>query len=67
MECIVDTKMVSHGVTHARWLGAPPPLYCGDRSTGYWDHVAGLERNDPPFSNLAGRNDVRGCCWVSVS
>ena len=67
MECIVDTKMVSHGVTHARWLGAPPPLYCGDRSTGYWDHVAGLERNDPPFSNLAGRNDVRGCCWVSDS
>ena len=63
MECAVDTKMVVEGVTHARWLGAPPPMYCGDRSTGYWDHVAGLERQEPPFENAAGRSDIRGCCW----
>jgi hypothetical protein len=63
MECAVDTKMVVQGVTHARWLGAPPPMYCGDRSTGYWDHVAGLERQEPPFANEAGRSDIRGCCW----
>lgn len=63
MECAVDTKMVVEGVTHARWLGAPPPMYCGDRSTGYWDHVAGLERQEPPFENAAGRSSVRGCCW----
>lgn len=63
MECAVDTTMVVEGVTHARWLGAPPPMYCGDRSTGYWDHVAGLERQEPPFENAAGRSDIRGCCW----
>jgi hypothetical protein len=63
MECVVDTKMVVQGVTHARWLGAPPPMYCGDRLTGYWDHVAGLERQNPPFANGAGRSDIRGCCW----
>ena len=63
MECFADTKMVVQGVTHARWLGAPPPMYCGDRSTGYWDHVASLERQDPPYPNAAGRSDIRGCCW----
>lgn len=34
-----------------------------DKSTGYWDHVTGLERNDKPFKSAAGRSDVRGCCW----
>jgi len=62
-ECEVDSSMEMYGVTHARWIGAPPPLYCGDKSTGYWDHFKGLEINDPPFANLAGRADVRGCCW----
>jgi len=60
MECEVDPTMEVYGVTRARWLGAPPPLYCADRSTGYWDHIIGFEENDPPFANSAGRNDVRG-------
>ena len=38
MECEVDPTMEVHGATHARWFGAPPPMYCGDRSVGYWDH-----------------------------
>lgn len=59
-ECEVDSSMEMYGVTHARWIGAPPPLYCGDKSTGYWDHFRGLEINEPPFANSAGRVDVRG-------
>lgn len=60
MECEVDPKMEVQGVTHARWVGAPPPMYCGDRSVGYWDHISGLEENDPPFKNAADRSDVKG-------
>eukprot|EP00804_Cyclotella_cryptica_P021002 CCRYP_009303-RD/>CCRYP_009303-RD protein AED:0.09 eAED:0.09 QI:102/0.93/0.93/1/0.8/0.62/16/340/1751 len=63
LECEVDPKMEIYGVTHASWIGAPQPFYCGDKSTGYWDHVTGLERNEKPFKNAAGRSDVRGCCW----
>jgi len=28
-ECEVDEKMEIFGVTHASWIGAPQPLYCG--------------------------------------
>ena len=63
MECMVDPMMEIHGVTHARWVGAPPPLYCGDRNVGYWDHFTGLEEHNPPFKNRQGRSDIRGCCW----
>ena len=63
MECQVDPTMEIRGVTHARWVGAPPPLYCGDRSVGYWDHITGLEEHDPPYKNKRGRTDIKGCCW----
>ncbi len=63
MECEVDLDMEIHGVTYARWVGAPPPMYCGNRQVGYWDHRTGLEENEPPFKNKAGRSDVKGCCW----
>ena len=59
----MDPTLEIHGVTNAWWIGAPPPMYCGDKVTGYWDHVTGLEQNSPPFENIAGRSDVRGCCW----
>lgn len=29
IECEVDEKMEIYGVTHASWIGAPQPLYCG--------------------------------------
>ena len=29
LECDVDDKMEIHGVTHASWIGAPRPMYCG--------------------------------------
>lgn len=63
MECPVDPKMEVRGVTHARWVGAPPPMYCGDRNVGYWDHITGLEEHEPPFKNRKGRSDIKGCCW----
>lgn len=63
MECEVDPTMEIRGVTHGRWVGAPPPMYCGDRSVGYWDHLTGLEEHDPPFKNKSGRSDIKGCCW----
>jgi len=41
MECEVDTNMSIKAVTHAKWWGAPGPLFCGPKSqyphTGYWD------------------------------
>ena len=63
LECEVDTSMEIQGVTHASWVGAPPPLYCGDRTAGYWDHITGLEQNEIPYLNSGGRSDVKGCCW----
>ena len=63
LECEVDEDMEINGVTNARWLGAPPPMACGNRQVGYWDHTTGLEENDIPFMNKGGRNDTQGCCW----
>ena len=63
LECEVDTDMEIMGVTHAGWVGAPPPMYCGDRNVGYWDHITGLEQNEISYENNGGRSDVRGCCW----
>jgi len=63
LECEVDTNMEIMGVTHAGWVGAPPPMYCGDRNVGYWDHITGLEQNEISYENNGGRSDVRGCCW----
>ncbi|KAL7532158.1 hypothetical protein ACHAXR_009762, partial [Thalassiosira sp. AJA248-18] len=63
LECEVDPTMEIQGVTHAGWVGAPPPMYCGPRSVGYWDHITGLEVHDPPFQNAGERSDIRGCCW----
>jgi hypothetical protein len=28
-ECKVDDEMEIYGVTHASWIGAPQPFYCG--------------------------------------
>ncbi|KAL9186801.1 hypothetical protein ACHAXT_010521 [Thalassiosira profunda] len=64
MECDVDTSMEIRGATHARWVGAPPPMYCADqRSVGFWDHTTGLDDHDLPYKNKGGRSDIRGCCW----
>ena len=63
MECAVDSDMEIHGVTHARWVGAPPPIYCGNRRVGYWDHITGLEEHEPLFKNERGWSDIKGCCW----
>ena len=42
MECPVDPEMSVKAVTHAKWYGAPGPLFCGPKreypSTGFWDH-----------------------------
>ena len=43
MECPVDTAMTITGVTHAKWYGAPAPMFCGPKTTqqpftGFWDH-----------------------------
>lgn len=32
MECPVDPNMSIKGVTHAKWYGAPGPLFCGPKS-----------------------------------
>mmetsp|Transcript_18086 Transcript_18086/g.36313 ORF Transcript_18086/g.36313 Transcript_18086/m.36313 type:complete len:970 (+) Transcript_18086:107-3016(+) len=41
MECEVDINMSINAVTHAKWWGAPGPLFCGPKTqyphTGYWD------------------------------
>ena len=43
MECPVDKEMSIVGVTHAKWYGAPPPMFCGPRTdeqpfTGFWNY-----------------------------
>jgi len=43
MECPVDPKMSIVGVTHAKWYGAPGPMFCGPKTdeqpfSGFWDH-----------------------------
>lgn len=49
MECPVDPNMSIKGVTHAKWYGAPGPLFCGPKTeypfTGYWDYGYGC--NNP--------------------
>ena len=63
LECEVDETMEIQGVTNAGWVGAPPAMYCGDRTVGYWDHITGLEMNEAPYENNGGRSNVKGCCW----
>ena len=57
MECPVDPNMSITAVTHAKWYGAPAPLYCGPKTdeqpfSGFWDY--GYECNkgwaNPPES-----------------
>jgi predicted chitinase len=54
MECPVDPNMSIKGVTHAKWYGAPGPLFCGPKSeyefTGFWDYGYGCNNPwaDPP-------------------
>jgi len=43
MECPVDPNMSIVGVTHAKWYGAPPPMFCGPKTdeqpfTGFWNY-----------------------------
>ena len=50
MECPVDPNMKITAVTHAKWYGAPGPLFCGPKTeeqpfTGYWDY--GYSCNNP--------------------
>ena len=43
MECKVDPNMSIKGVTHAKWYGAPGPMFCGPTSeyptVGIWDYT----------------------------
>eukprot|EP00804_Cyclotella_cryptica_P016182 CCRYP_005704-RA/>CCRYP_005704-RA protein AED:0.09 eAED:0.09 QI:0/0.84/0.78/1/0.92/0.85/14/873/1725 len=44
MECPVDPNMSITAVTHAKWYGAPGPLFCGPKTeeqpfSGYWDYT----------------------------
>ena len=43
MECPVDPEMTITGVTHAKWYGAPAPMFCGPKTeerpfTGFWNY-----------------------------
>ncbi|KAL7526856.1 hypothetical protein ACHAXR_001684, partial [Thalassiosira sp. AJA248-18] len=43
MECPVDLNMSIKGVTHAKWYGAPGPMFCGPKTdeqpfSGFWDY-----------------------------
>jgi len=42
MECPVDPNMSITGVTHAKWYGAPAPMFCGPKTeypfTGFWNY-----------------------------
>jgi len=44
MACEVDPNMEIVATTNAKWWGAPPPLFCGPKSsfptTGYWNSFA---------------------------
>jgi hypothetical protein len=69
MECEVDPKMSIVGDTHAKWYGAPGPLFCGPKSeyphTGIWDYTYHCDDKwaDPPLTcdvypgQKAGRYD----------
>jgi hypothetical protein len=50
MECPVDPNMSITAVTHAKWYGAPAPLYCGPKTdeqpfSGFWDHSYSCDRS----------------------
>jgi len=70
MECEVDPNMSITAVTHAKWYGAPAPLFCRPKTeeepfTGFWDHSYYCNNSwkDPPETcdvyegQLAGRYD----------
>lgn len=51
----MDPNMSITGVTHAKWYGAPGPLFCGPKTeeqpfSGFWDHVYECNKAwaDPP-------------------
>ncbi|KAK1732247.1 hypothetical protein QTG54_017072 [Skeletonema marinoi] len=55
MECPVDPNMSITAVTHAKWYGAPAPLYCGPKTdeqphSGFWDHSYSCNKSwaNPP-------------------
>jgi hypothetical protein len=49
MECKVDPNMKITATTHAKWYGAPAPLFCGSKKeypfTGFWDYT--IHCNNP--------------------
>jgi len=54
MECPVDPNMKITATTHAKWYGAPAPLFCGPKKeipyTGFWDYTIHCDNvwADPP-------------------
>ena len=54
MECPVDPDMSIKAVTHAKWYGAPGPLFCGPKTeyphVGIWDYTYHCDNvwADPP-------------------
>ena len=69
MECSVDPNMSIKGTTHAKWYGAPSPLFCGPKTeypfVGNWDYgyMCNNPWADPPeycedyVGQQAGRED----------
>ena len=63
MECPVDPNMAIVAVTHAKWYGAPAPMFCGPKTTeqpftGFWNYNYECKcGNTSPacrFSDIAG-------------
>ncbi|KAL3788522.1 hypothetical protein HJC23_006560 [Cyclotella cryptica] len=57
MECPVDPNMEITAVTHAKWYGAPAPLFCRPKKdkndfTGYWNYgfACNVGWVDPPIT-----------------
>jgi hypothetical protein len=72
MECEVDPNMSIKAVTHAKWYGAPAPMFCGPKTmfptVGFWDHIYECNKSwaSPPETcdvyedQKAGRYDSSG-------
>lgn len=72
MECPVDPNMSIKAVTHAKWYGAPGPLFCGPKSeyefTGFWGEfrklIATFMRVNAQASNINTPSLIRLWLWM---
>ena len=59
-------------VSSANQVRAPPPMECRPGSgtnfyAGYWDTSTGTEIKNTPYSNTAGRIDIEGVAYLTVT